>query len=156
MTWPVRLDLTWFDLTWPDPCLLYQSSLDQSWLDLSWLDLSWLDVSWLDLTWLDLSLIDLPLLVLSWLDLFWLHPTCGGWVGCAAYVSDFNYIIMPLCGPTCKLKPCKISSGAVILKLDRVWLFQLPRLCQSQISKSHVHNHATLWPNLQVETWNST
>ena len=34
---------------------------------------------------------------------------------------DFNPIIMPLCGPTCKLKPCKISTQVEIASWARVW-----------------------------------
>ena len=44
----------------------------------------------------------------------------GGWVG--GWV-DFNPIIMPLRGPTCKLKPCKISTQVEIASWARVWQY---------------------------------
>ena len=157
LTWPVLTwpDLSWFELTCPNltwPIL--------TWLDLTWLDWTWPVMTWPDLTHPYLTSPDLTSVDLAWPDLTCPKLTypdlscpdltcsdliqgnisefqvirCGGWVGgtVAQPMSrvDFNPIIMPLRGPTCKLKPCKISTQVEIASWARVW-----QKCDTWINK---------------------
>ena len=123
-------NLTCPDLTCPDliqPVLNWPSTL--TWPDLNWPDLNWPVLNWPVLTcWpppdnLHTSQVD-PQCLLPWFKVvypnFKLSGVVGGWVG--GWV-DFNPIIMPLRGPTFKLKQCKISTQVEIASWARVWQY---------------------------------